>query len=90
MHPGGCGHSPLILLVGKPDHLHRQHTPLSMLSQTSTSDTALGNNVRRGWWGRVGGGCCSTDIAAVGMKKPYQAKHSSNLTLWVEGRRHVQ
>ena len=21
-HPGGCGHSPLLLLAGKPDHLH--------------------------------------------------------------------
>lgn len=62
MHPGGCGHSPLLLLVGKPGHLHAQQHA----SQHTATDKITNKNLRHSACqqcvcpkGRGGGGGCT-------------------------------
>lgn len=62
MHPGGYGHSPLLLLVGKPDHLHRQqyasqHAVTNKKCSHSAWQYCKEKEVVGGWGGRGAGYC---------------------------------
>ena len=46
MHLGGCAHSPLLLLAGKPDHLHAQ--------QHASQHAVTNKNLRPSTWRHYG------------------------------------